>query len=220
MKRLLLMLPLIACGKPNVQKALIIGDSLAATNGKMAGHTDHEGWGRYVVINGYKVENAAIPGKSSKSYYDIYWKGIFLLTQPDLLLIEFGGNDIKDDPIRHTDPQTTFKDYLRSYVQEARGRSTDPKSPKLSAAKVVFVLTTDYVDRTNGCVSAPRLEDYVQAMKEVALELDVPVVDAHTESVKMANENCALYYRDTAHLTDAGARRIANTINDQLKSIL
>ncbi|MDI5789865.1 hypothetical protein PO124_20220 [Bacillus licheniformis] len=38
----------------------------------------------------------------------------------DYLLIQFGINDAGQDPARHTDPYTTFQEYLRTYINKAR----------------------------------------------------------------------------------------------------
>lgn len=44
----------------------------------------------------------------------------------DYVFIQFGHNDEKDDPKRHTDPGTTFDENLRKFVKETRMRGGIP----------------------------------------------------------------------------------------------
>ena len=65
--------------------------------------------------------NMARSGNSSKSYYDKgTWKQA-LAQKPDFVLIQFGHNDQPGHPgDRETDPQTTYKQFMTQYVDEAR----------------------------------------------------------------------------------------------------
>ena len=86
----------------------IIGDSTVEDN-----TPPFRGWGWALpeyVAPGVRVANHAMSGRSSLSFMN---EGRFAPVeegmQPgDLLLIQFGHNDEKDDAERHTDPATTF----------------------------------------------------------------------------------------------------------------
>ena len=75
------------------------------------------------------VDDAALSGRSSKSFID---EGAWTTLQAkiktgDYLFIEFGHNDEKtDDPTRYTDPATTYRDNLRTYINGARARAASP----------------------------------------------------------------------------------------------
>ncbi|MBE5962525.1 MAG: rhamnogalacturonan acetylesterase, partial [Lachnospiraceae bacterium] len=67
-------------------------------------------------------------GASSKSFYD---KGLFdpvmeQLEKGDYLFIQFGHNDEKPKADRHTEPDTTYKEYLMKYVNTAREKGAIP----------------------------------------------------------------------------------------------
>ena len=73
----------------------------------------------------------------------------------------------KSDPKRYTDPETTFKENLRRFVNEARGKGATP------------ILATSIVRRQFGKDGTLRDSHgrYVPAAAEVAAELNVPLVD-------------------------------------------
>ena len=61
------------------------------------------------------VDNHARNGRSSKSFIDEgLWQNVLDKIKPgDYVFIQFGHNDEKNDPHRHTDPGTTFDENLR-----------------------------------------------------------------------------------------------------------
>ena len=116
------------------------------------------------------VRNCAVSGRSTKSFIDEgRWQKVLDRIVPgDLLLIQFGHNDAKkSDPKRYTDPETTFKENLRRFVNEARGKGATP------------ILATSIVRRQFGKDGTLRDSHgrYVPAAAEVAAELNVPLVD-------------------------------------------
>ena len=101
----------------------LIGDSTV-----QAGGDPFYGWGsalRPYCREGVRVRNHARSGESSRSFLD---RGLFepvreQLKKDDLLLVQFGHNDEKDDSERHTDPQGSFVDFLSIYIDAAREES-------------------------------------------------------------------------------------------------
>ena len=89
------------------------------------------GWGQklqaQLLENAY-VENCAVCGRSSKSFIDeqrLTWVDL-CLRPGDKLVISFGHNDEKEDPLRHTDPDTTFPEYLNRYIDTALRHGAEP----------------------------------------------------------------------------------------------
>ena len=109
----------------------IIGDSTAAKKDLTKG-TPERGWGMalqqyfdeaYVV-----VDNHAVNGRSSKSFIDEgRWDKVLALIKPgDYVIIQFGHNDEKPQPERHTDPGSTFNYNIARYVRETREKGGIP----------------------------------------------------------------------------------------------
>lgn len=196
---------LTSCGHtaPKSGTILIIGDSIVATSGQQ----DTQGWGEHLqrYLPAYTVTNGAIAGKSSKSYWDKYWAGAYTVTKPDIVFLQFGHNDSKPEAFRHTDPATTYKDYLRSYITAVRA----------DKGTLILITPPERTEHT-GCISDRILEPYVQAMREVAESDGVQLIDIWTTSVERLEADCfgdsMKFYADKAHLTKAGAKFFAKLI--------
>jgi lysophospholipase L1-like esterase len=155
--------------KPEKVKFLLVGDSTV---------TDAAGWGAAfgkLLTSDAECVNAARGGASSKSYYDSgLWKKA-LEQKPAYVLIQFGHNDQPGKgPQRETDPKTTYREYLRKYVEEARAAGAKP------------VLVTSLVRRTftpEGKINSS-LAPYADAVNSLGKELKVPVVDLHARSAE------------------------------------
>ena len=135
MKRILIaaltMLVLTAMTADRPVTIFIIGDSTAAKKDLTKG-TPERGWGMalqqyfdeaYVV-----VDNHAVKGRSSKSFIDEgRWDKVLALIKPgDYVIIQFGHNDEKPQPERHTDPGSTFDYNIARYVRETREKGGIP----------------------------------------------------------------------------------------------
>lgn len=108
----------------------MIGDSTMA-NKSITGGKPERGWGH--VLGGFFtediiVDNHAVNGRSSKSFIDEgRWDKVLSRIKPgDYVVIQFGHNDEKPNPDRHTDPGTTFDANLSRFVNEARERGANP----------------------------------------------------------------------------------------------
>jgi lysophospholipase L1-like esterase len=190
-----------SCTTASSKELLVVGDSIAA---KASLRGNSAGWGQYLqeYLPAYHVVNGAIGGKSSKSYWDKYWEGAYAITKPHVVVLMFVHNDMKPEAFRHTDPQTTFKDYLRNYNAAV----------KADKARLILVTPTERTEHT-GCISDRLLEPYVQAMKEVGESDGVQVIDIWTGSVERLEADCftdsMVFYADKAHLSKAGAKYFA-----------
>ena len=149
----------------------IIGDSTVEDN-----QPPFRGWGwalpKY-VRPGVTVRNIALSGRSSRSFRA---EGLFApaeqdMAAGDLLLIQFGHNDEKDDE-RHTDPDTTFKEELWKYCQFAQDRGAQPVL--LTPVSRRFFVGGGSMLYTHG--------EYPRAIRELAAEKNVPLCDLKKDS--------------------------------------
>lgn len=131
------------------------------------------GWGqllRELLREPARLVNHAANGRSTRRFVDEgRWAHLLSQLQAgDFVLVQFGHNDQKaDDPRRFADADTDFKAYLRRFVAEVRARGA------------TALLATPVARRKFG--AAGRVENtlgrYPQALREVATELGVPLVD-------------------------------------------
>lgn len=141
------------------------------------------GWGQMIprfFSSDIEFSNQSIGGRSSKSFLlEGRLDTILRAIKPnDYFLIQFGHNDATISvPERYASP-ADYKNYLRTYVEGARQRGAIP-------ILVTPVGRRDYNSSTGLFnVSFP---DYVAAMKDLAAELDVPLVDLSTLSREYYN---------------------------------
>ena len=173
----------------------VIGDSTAAEK-KNFQKSPERGWG--MVLQGcfddkVLVDNHAVNGRSSKSFItEGRWKNVLERIRPgDYVFIQFGHNDEKPDPKRHTDPGSTFDANLRRYVQETRDKGGipvlfnavvrrcwyvegDKNDDDEKLRKTVF----DGEENINSDTLVDTHGAYVVAPRKVAEEMNVPFVDA------------------------------------------
>ncbi len=160
-------------------KLFTIGDSTMKYSTKPFDPSYDRGYGwadaLKLVFDEDKIEvcNHARSGRSSKSFIDEgLWDAVYdEMGEGDYLLVQFGGNDQKNDPKRHTDPQTTYKENYRKFIAGAREKGAEP----LLATSVVrrrFDAKTGKLRDTYG--------PYIPAVEEVGAECGVPVVDMKT----------------------------------------
>jgi lysophospholipase L1-like esterase len=130
------------------------------------------GWGQVLPLffkPTTEFFNHAKNGRSTKNFID---EGRFAaieaqLAPGDSLFIQFGHNDEKDDPARHTDPETTFRENLVFFAQRARSRGSCP---------VFFTPVSRCLFEADGSVSDTH-GAYPEAMRECGRLLQVPVID-------------------------------------------
>jgi pectinesterase len=173
----------------------MIGDSTMADKNINHGNTER-GWG--MVLQGcfdesILVDNHALNGRSSKSFIDEgRWQVVLDKIKPgDYVFIQFGHNDEKPKPDRHTDPGTTFDANLKRFVTETRAkggipvlfnavvrrnfyRENDNSVDDESLRKTTYVdekINSDTLIDTHGA--------YLLSPRNVAKEMNVAFVDAN-----------------------------------------
>lgn len=144
--------------------------------------TEGSGWGigfREQCRAQVECINLARNGRSSRSYIaEGHWQNV-LNQRPAVVLIQFGHNDQPGKgPERETDANTTYKDFLRRYVNEARAIGAKP------------ILVTSLARRNfkDGQIARDILTNYVAAARQVAAEQKVPLIDLSALSIELLNK--------------------------------
>lgn len=208
------------------------GDSTVQT--WSSGYYPKAGWGqilpKFIDSTKATVVNKAVGGTSSKSFYDLYWSGVKgLLTSGDYVFIQFGINDSASDTARHTDAATTFKDYLRLYVNEAKAKGAFP---------VLVATLRRNAWNSDGVTVYDAYHGYPIATREVATEMNVPCIDldgmCKTRMESLGQTYCTYYWymnlaagdwpnytsgqADNVHFQEAGATEMARLVVEGIRA--
>ncbi len=214
-----------------MHQIILLGDSTCAVKDDEV--RPETGWGEafvQYVRDGWKVENFAVNGRSTKDAISL---GIFAraleTAQPgDLVLIQYGHNDEKlDDPARGTDP---WHQYIVNLCYMA-GKM------KEKGARVIF-LTSIARRRFSGGELTDSHGDWPAAMKAAAAEAGVDCIDLTIPTmlgiVKAGEEESKKYYmhfdaglyenypngdEDDTHLRPEGAEWVAKMVYDKLSAL-
>ncbi len=180
------------------------------------------GWGQKLqalLPQDVFVENCAVCGRSSKSFFDEnrLLNIACCLRSGDRLIVSFSHNDEKPDLARHTDPDTTFPEYLGKYIETARLLGAEP------------VLATPVARRhfdAQGRLLATH-GPYPEALRKTARRLAVPLADLEAATMALFQElgpegtkdifchvpaghpNYPEGLSDNSHLQERGAVRVA-----------
>lgn len=182
------------------------------------------GWGEYIgthFTDSVIIVNKAVGSRSTKSFYN---EGrldkIFEEADAgDYLFIQLGHNDTGAVRSSHTEAETTYKEYLRLYVNEAREKEM---YPVLITPVERFGFVDDEMKSRHG--------NYPQAMIEVAEEMNVPLIDLRKKSNEffsaLGEEASKPYYMvsvepytDYTHLTQTGAKAVAELVSEGISEL-
>ena len=237
--------------KPKPVKVYLIGDSTVADytldEGYMQKKYPITGWGQVfqqflkkdnlkkikqlIKSDSALVIDKAKGGRSTRTFFEEgRWKEVLsTLEKNDLVLIQFGHNDAaKDKPERYVDIPG-YKDFLRMYVKETRAKGALP---------ILITPVTRNYPWKNGKLGSAHGE-YPQAVKDVAQELNVPVIDLTSLSAAFfttkGNEFVSKNYfmnldsakyeaypkgqKDNTHFQPEGAKEVARLVYEGLKEI-
>jgi pectinesterase len=172
-----------------VVRIVLVGDSTVA---------EDSGWGpgfRRLTNAGVEVVNIAANGRSSKSFIDEGLWDKALGARGQYYLIQFGHNDEPGKgPERETDPGTTYRTFMARYVDESRAIGATP------------VLVTSLVRRifnADGTIKTTQTP-YVEAVRALAAEKRVPLVDLHAISLADAEHAGDDVWADLSPRDDKG----------------
>ena len=173
MKKLLLIIPLavllLSASQPQKKTIFMIGDSTMAN--KEASKFPETGWGQvlsaFVDTSRAVIDNHARNGRSTKSFINEgLWTTVEQRIMPgDYVFIQFGHNDEKINKAAvYARAETTYKLNLKKFIDETRAKGGIP---------VLFtsIVRRDFMD--NGKLRDTHKE-YIDAVKEVAVEMNVP----------------------------------------------
>lgn len=195
----ILVIVMSAFKRDDVVTIFMIGDSTMANKSLKGGNLER-GWGMALPCyfdDGIVIDNHAVNGRSSKSFINEgRWQKVLEKIKPgDYVFIQFGHNDEKPKPDRHTDPGTTFDENLRKFVRETREKGGIPvlfncvvrrnfmkEAPKIDddeALRKTTGMTKGQKPEDEGDILVDTHGDYRIAPRNVAKELNVPFVDAN-----------------------------------------
>jgi lysophospholipase L1-like esterase len=178
-------------------------------------------WGQFLTRyfrGDIAVANHAESGESLKSFVTGHRldKLLSRLSAGDWVMIQFGHNDQKQQwPQTFTDAANTYRAWLRTYVAEIRRRGATP------------LLVTSPERRhfdANGQI-VPTLGAYPDAVRAVALEERVALLDLNSMSVKLyealgpeaSPRAFADEGRDKTHHNEYGARQLARCVIEAIR---
>ena len=145
----------------------LIGDSTVQSSAP-----PFRGWGwalEQYTAPGIRVENHGLSGSSTKSFMDA---GLFApveekLAPDDVLMMQFGHNDEKDQSDLHTEPWGSYQENLTRYAEAAERRGALPVL-LTSVSRRIYVGGGSLL-YTHG--------EYPAAVKELAARRGWPVID-------------------------------------------
>jgi lysophospholipase L1-like esterase len=179
-------------------------------------------WGQFLTRyfrDDIAVANHAESGETLKSFVTEMRLDKLLsnLRAGDWVMIQFGHNDQKVQwPQTYAEAATTYRAWLRTYIAEVRRRGATP------------LLVTSPERRnfeTDGRIR-PTLADYAEAMRAVAREQNVALLDLNAMSVRLyealgpslAPSAFADGGNDKTHHNEYGARLLARAVIEALRT--
>lgn len=215
----LLALPGMAEGSERKLTIALIGDSTV---------TDNAGWGAAFAkrfSSRVMVHNFSVGGRSAKSWLAEDRLAAALAVKPDYVFIQFGHNGQPGKgEHRETDPETTYRDYLRRYIEAFREIGAQPvivssvtRRDFTSDGKIRIAFVKE------GGATRP-LKPWAKAAKVVAVEAGVPFIDLYHASVayhnhigKAASDEFNPKEGDITHFNEKGAEAIAGLVIEGVK---
>lgn len=187
------------------------------------------------------VNNRGKSGASTRTFYttDNLWPSVKTqMHEGDYLIIQFAHNDEKckgEDvyeqnarlraegkdtltDMRGTEPNTTYKEFLRKYVNEAREMGVTP----ILMSPICRVYFKDGKINDEGRHVLSPEKDYPKAMREVAEEMNVPFLDMTAKTQAMyetrGKDYCTEYYFNCGDKTHTG--QLGGMVNAHLAYLL
>jgi lysophospholipase L1-like esterase len=198
-------------------KIVIVGDSTVANYPLTV---PDRGWGQFIgeyFKGDVAVLNVARNGRSTRTFINEGLWDKALAEKPDYVLIQFGHNDSHaPDRPESTDAATTFREYLRQYIDQSRAIKAEP------------ILVTPVQRRTyaSAGVLDNSLLPYANAMKAVATEKSVVLIDLNATSGRLydrlgekANAAVSRNGTDATHFNERGARWMAALVMRDLLNV-
>jgi acyl-CoA thioesterase-1 len=204
---LIILLSIIGCSKSDgelragfeagkYQKIVAFGDSI------VEGYKQPEGWPEILErdlgsrYGGIQVKNEGVSGNTAADGLRRLQKDV-LAHQPDLVLISFGLNDMKNGV-----SAAHFKEELTEIILEVS-----------SSGALPVLLTTTRLQQGASVLARLNPAPYNDAMRNLADERGLFLIDVNDEFKGL---NTAKYLMDAAHPNPEGYRRLADIIRKGL----
>lgn len=221
----------------------LVGNSTMRTGTMGNGDNGQWGWGyfmpEYFDKNKVTVENHALGGMSSRTFYNRLWQDVLTGIRPgDWVIIELGHNDngpydsgrarasipgIGNDSLPVTIKETgdketvyTYGEYMRRYIRDVRARGGNPILMSLTPRMAWDDKDSTKVTRVN--------KTFGLWAKQVAEAEGVPFVDLNEISARkferFGKEKVkTMFYIDRIHTSEFGARNNAESAVEGLKGL-
>lgn len=225
-------IPDIKPDKPtNDNKTIYIaGDSTVQTY--RASYAPQQGWGSFLgdyFDEKVNIENHAIAGRSSKSFYDNGRLDTILnkISEGDYLLVQFGINDSAASNAERYAPtcgkvpgtEGSYEFYMAKYIEGAKAKGATP---------ILITPTLSLKNNTNGKFTAS-YTNYTDSVKKLANYYKIPYIDLnglmvdHYNSIGYDNaykyHMCSTGSTDMTHFTETGANAVAGLIAGAVKKL-
>ena len=202
--------------------------------------TPKRGWGMYLQAffntDSVEVNNRGKSGASTRTFYETenLWPSVKQqMHAGDYLFIQFAHNDekckgedvyVENDKLRAegkdtltdmrgTEPNTSYKEFLRTYIREARKMGVTP----ILMSPICRAYFKDGKINDEGRHVLAENKNYVRSMREVAEETGVPFLDMTARSQELYEQQgkdfCMAHYfncGDKTHTSTEGGMAIAS----------
>ena len=177
------------------------------------------------------VDDRARGGRSTRTFFqEGRWRNVYNEMQPgDLVLIQFGHNDAAESKTERYVDEEGYQEFLRLFVHQTREKGGIPIL--LTPVARNYPWENGHLENVHG--------DYPNAMKAVAAELDVLLIDLNQRSMDHFSELgkdyvSANYFMnlpagvyeaypegqdDNTHFQPEGAKAVARLVFEGLKNI-
>ncbi len=242
---------LFACNEPKVASLWLMGDSTMADYANygedyMKERYPQEGWGqslpKFLIPDSLKnfkifdvdslmIENKARGGRSTRSFFEEgRWVEIYNQLAPgDFVMIQFGHNDASESKQERYVGLPGYKEFLRLYIHQTRQKGATPIL--ITSVCRNYPWEDGRLGNSHG--------DYPQAMKDVAAELGVYLIDLTQLSAdhftQMGRDYITVNYfmnlppgkfeaypdglTDNTHFQPEGSEAVARLVSNALKSL-
>lgn len=201
-------------------RIFLVGDSTMKTYDNT--EAPQTGWGQFIkdyFTKDVPIFNYALGGRSTRTFMEEgHLDKVFgEIKESDYLFVQMGHNDSsKNKPERYTEPNTTYKKNLKIYIKGTIERNAKPIliTP---VARLKYKNEQFITDLTEYCI----------AMKEVAQEESIPLIDLNTKSLhyysSLGYEEAMKLFMvsvkgsDYTHFTELGGVEIARLVAEGIK---
>lgn len=160
----------------------------------------------------FQVVNAGVGGNTSREGLARLERDV-LTHKPDLVVIEFGGNDATDNAARHVDLKE-FEKNLTTMLEKTR--AVNPRAMIVIATFPPVVDSKHSAGKLYGGLDK-YIEQYRVAARQFAKAHELPLVDMDA-AIRPQSDQYIL--PDGVHLTDGGNEAIAKAVDAVIRKVL